>query len=71
MEIQLQRMHELISQQDKSSLQEQDPNKKMRLLFKTMHSLVKFDRWSKLLASLKELRVDDQWYPVPFLENSE
>lgn len=70
MEIQLERMHDLISQQDKKSQLEDNPNKKMKLLFKTMHSLAKFDKWSKMLTGFKEIRVEDPWYPVPVLENS-
>jgi hypothetical protein len=34
-----------------------------------MHSLAKFDKWSKMLAGFKEIRVEDPWYPVPILEN--
>lgn len=49
---------------------EEDTNKKLMLLFKTMHSLTKFDKWSKMLAGLKNMRNVDPWYPVPVLENS-
>lgn len=49
---------------------EEDTNKKLMLLFKTMHSLTKFDKWSKMLAGLKDMRIEDPWYPVPVLENS-
>jgi len=70
MEIQLERMHQLISQQDQKSQMEEDTNKKLMLLFKTMHSLTKFDKWNKMLAGLKEMRIEDAWYPVPVLENS-
>lgn len=70
MEIQLERMHQLISQQDQKSQIEEDTNKKLMLLFKTMHSLTKFDKWSKMLTGLKDMRNEDPWYPVPVLENS-
>ena len=69
--LQLQRMHTFKDRLFEKSQGIEDLNEKMRFLFKTMHAINKLDYWTQLYNKFKESRANDQWDPVPVLENSE